>query len=143
MTKTGTEKPSTEKDITRKSTQDRCRHAAITPIGTARATEITIVISAMFSVGPRRSPIIPATEVFDSSDVPRSPRNSWPIHVPNCTSSGSFSPRLSRMRSSCAGVAASPARIAAGSPGVSRSKRNTKIATITITGIVANMRLRI
>ena len=75
MTKTGTEKPSTEKDITRKSTQDRCRHAAITPIGTARATEITIVISAMFSVGPRRSPIIPATEVFDSNDVPRSPRS--------------------------------------------------------------------
>ena len=34
-----------------------------------------------------------------------------------------------RMRSSCSGVAMSPAMIAAGSPGVSRSSRKTNSAT--------------
>src|ERR1700759_677022 len=44
------------------------------------------------------------------------------------------------MRSSCAGVALSPARMAAGSPGVSRSSRNTNSATTPITGTAASTR---
>src|SRR5580692_963251 len=47
-----------------------------------------------------------------------------------------------RMRSSCSGVALSPARIAAGSPGVSRNSRNTNSATTPITGIAASTRRR-
>src|ERR1700680_3854788 len=44
------------------------------------------------------------------------------------------------MRSSCSGLALSPARMAAGSPGVSRSKRNTNSATTPITGTAASTR---
>ena len=44
------------------------------------------------------------------------------------------------MRAICSVFAASPARIAAGSPGVRRSIRNTSTATISRTGIVATSR---
>src|ERR1700694_4105769 len=44
------------------------------------------------------------------------------------------------MRSSCSGLALSPARMAAGSPGVSRSKRKTNSATTPITGTAASTR---
>jgi hypothetical protein len=37
-------------------------------------------------------------------------------------------------------VASSPAMIAAGSPGASRSRKNTKIATTAMTGMVASSR---
>src|SRR5271170_7357940 len=39
-----------------------------------------------------------------------------------------------------AGVAASPAKMAAGSPALKRNSRNTMVATIAITGIVASNR---
>src|SRR5262247_3627409 len=44
------------------------------------------------------------------------------------------------MRSICSALAASPARIAAGSPGVRRNIRNTKTATTSSTGSVAARR---
>src|SRR5712671_7112633 len=44
------------------------------------------------------------------------------------------------MRSSCSGLALSPARMAAGSPGVSRSSKKTNSATTPITGMAARMR---
>ena len=44
------------------------------------------------------------------------------------------------MAAICSVVAASPARIAAGSPGVSRSMRNTSTATTSSTGMVAATR---
>ena len=59
-------------------------------------------------------------------EVPRLPPRSWPIQVKNCTGRGSFRPSEARMRSSCSGVAMSPAMIAAGSPGVSRSSRKNE-----------------
>jgi hypothetical protein len=58
----------------------------------------------------------------------------------NCTGSGRSSPRLARIAVICSVLAASPARIAAGSQGVSRSIRNTSTATIRRTGIVASSR---
>src|SRR5262245_4148469 len=60
--------------------------------------------------------------------------------MPNCTAIGLSSPRFSRMRAICSVFAASPARIAAGSPGVRRSIRKTSTATISRTGIVASRR---
>src|SRR5262245_10480663 len=47
------------------------------------------------------------------------------------------------MRSICSALAASPARIAAGSPGVRRSIRNTRTATTSSTGSVAARRRKI
>ena len=44
------------------------------------------------------------------------------------------------MRSTSAGVAWSPAMIAAGSPGAIYSRLNTKNATTSMTGMVARMR---
>ena len=44
------------------------------------------------------------------------------------------------MRAICSVLAASPASTAAGSPGVSRSIRNTSTATISSTGRVASSR---
>src|SRR5688572_24710777 len=58
----------------------------------------------------------------------------------NCTGIERSRPRLARMAAICSAFAASPARIAAGSPGVSRSMRNTSTATMSSTGIVANNR---
>ncbi len=45
------------------------------------------------------------------------------------------------MRSTSAGVAWSPAMMAAGSPGAMYSRLNTNSATIAMTGIVASTRL--
>ena len=47
---------------------------------------------------------------------------------------------MARMRSTSAGVAWSPAMIAAGSPGAMYSRLKTNSATTTITGMVASTR---
>jgi len=92
------------------------------------------------NVGQMRWPINRVTGWLEMIEVPRSPRTSCPIHATNCTCSGSARPSAWRMRSNCSEVAESPAMIAAGSPGVSRRSRKTKIATIAITGITARTR---
>src|SRR5512147_3351931 len=62
--------------------------------------------------------------------------------MPNCTGIERSSPRLERIWAICSVLAASPARIAAGSPGVSRSMRKTSTATTSSTGIVDSRRRR-
>ncbi len=102
-----------------------------------------MVVSARLIVGSIRSAISSITGVLDRIDVPKSPRSSWPIQVDELHEERIVEPQRGRgSRSSCAGVAVSPAMIAAGSPGVRRSSRKTKSATNPITGIVARMRLR-
>ena len=64
----------------------------------------------------------------------------WPAQMPNCTGIERSRPRLARIAAICSLLAASPARIAAGSPGVRRSIRNTSTATTSSTGIVASSR---
>src|ERR1039457_5517439 len=61
--------------------------------------------------------------------------------MPNWTTMDRSSPRPARICATCSGLAASPAMITAGSPGVSRSIRNTSTATISRTGMVAARRL--
>src|SRR5688572_533504 len=56
--------------------------------------------------------------------------------MPNCTTIGRSRPRPARICSICSALAASPAMIAAGSPGVRRSSANTSTATMSSTGIV-------
>ncbi|BDC26451.1 hypothetical protein NB2BOR_A07420 [Bordetella parapertussis] len=97
---------------------------------------------AICSVGPTRWPISLVTGCLEMIDVPRSPDASCVIQVRNCTVSGSVRPSDLRMFSIWAGVAESPAMMAAASPGVRRSSRNTNTATITTTGIVASTRRR-
>ncbi|MGY4429072.1 hypothetical protein ACVWWO_001549 [Bradyrhizobium sp. F1.13.1] len=92
--------------------------------------------------GSTRWPIIFITGRLEMSDVPRSPCSSLFSQVMNCTISGSLRPSEVRMRSSRSGVALSPARIAAGSPGVRRSRRKTNSATTPITGTAARIRRR-
>jgi hypothetical protein len=58
----------------------------------------------------------------------------------NCTGSGRSRPRLARIAAICSEVAASPARIAAGSPGVSLRRRKTRTATMKRTGMVPSSR---
>jgi hypothetical protein len=53
---------------------------------------------------------------------------------------GRSRPSFARTAAIASAVASSPAMIAAGSPGASRSKKNTNTATTTITGIVARSR---
>src|SRR5258706_8189822 len=62
----------------------------------------------------------------------------WPSQMPNCTRIGRSRPSSARMRAIWSVLAASPARIAAGSPGARRSMRNTSTATISSTGRVAS-----
>src|ERR1035437_6543387 len=69
------------------------------------------------------------------------PVSRLPNQMPNCTARGRSSPRPARICATCSGLAASPAMITAGSPGVSRSIRNTSTATISRTGMVAARRL--
>src|SRR5258706_5312456 len=63
----------------------------------------------------------------------------WPSQMPNCARIGRSRPSSVRMRAIWSVLAASPARIAAGSPGARRSKRNTSTATISRTGTVARI----
>src|SRR6185503_7830810 len=61
-----------------------------------------------------------------------------PSQMPNWTRIGRSRPSSARMRAICSVLAASPARIAAGSPGARRSSRKTRTATISSTGRVAS-----
>jgi hypothetical protein len=60
--------------------------------------------------------------------------------MPNCTTSGRSRPRLARIAAMFSALAASPARMAAGSPGVSLSRRKTRTATTSRTGTVPSSR---
>src|SRR5947209_16779373 len=73
-------------------------------------------------------------------EVPRSPRSKRPIQSTNWMTIGWSRPRRVRIAAICSGLATSPARIAAGSPGARRKRRNTIVATTPMTGIVARMR---
>ena len=64
-----------------------------------------------------------------------------PIQTKNCVTIGWSRPSFARMSATSCDVAAAPAMIAAGSPGVRRSIAKTKTATIAMTGIVASRRL--
>ena len=63
--------------------------------------------------------------------------------MPNCVHTGWSRPSLRRMPSISSGEALSPAMIAAGSPGVRCSSKNTNSATTSITGMVASRRRKI
>src|SRR3954469_23353818 len=139
-TKTGTENPPTEKAITRRSTQVPARAAATTPIGTATSTEITSVETVSESVGSTRWPIRCVTGRLVKIEMPRSPWSNRHSHWPKRCRKGSSRPRFWRMRAMSSLVAASPARIAAGSPGVRYSRRKTTKATTAMTTMVANRR---
>src|SRR5689334_6588528 len=128
--------------MTERSMQVPCFQAAMTPSGTATSTANTMVVAASDTVGPIFSPIVVLTGWSDSSEVPRSPCRSCHSQAPNCTTIGRSSPRLARIFSMFSGVAASPARIAAGSPGLRRRIRKTTKATIPMTGMVARSRFR-
>src|SRR6218665_4015284 len=124
--------------MTRRSSHlPRC-DAAITPSGSATMMVSAMVHRASARVGPMRMPIICRTGVPDSRDTPRSPRINCPIQDANWAGMDLSSPRVWRTFSSCAPVASSPAKMAAGSPGVSRSMANTTTATMSITGSVAS-----
>ena len=125
--------------MTSRSIHEPCRYAAITPSGTAISTVMIMVTVASASVGPTRCPISSVTSALKKNDR-RSPRSRLPIQITNCSRIGRLSPSLSRISAIWPAVALSPAMIAAGSPGVSRSIRNTKIATIASTGTVASRR---
>ena len=113
----------------------------MTPSGTAIAIDRTIVVSESMSVGSMRSATSSATCFLKKNDSPKSPVAMLPIHTKNCARSGRSRPSRARIASTSCVVAAAPAMIDAGSPGVKRSIANTKIATIAITGIVARRRL--
>ena len=74
MTNTGTEKPSTDSAITKRSIQPPARAAASTPSGTASPTATISVHSVSASVGSMRWPISVDTGSWVKIDVPRSPR---------------------------------------------------------------------
>src|SRR5688572_28396857 len=63
-----------------------------------------------------------------------------PNQIANCSGIERSRPRPVRIWAICSVLAASPASTAAGSPGVRRSIRNTRTATISSTGRVASSR---
>ncbi len=103
--------------MTQRSIQVPACHAATTPIGTAIVTARMSVITISDSVGSIRWAIMVATGRLVKIEVPISPWMRRHSQSPNWTRNGRSSPRPWRMRSTSAGVAWSPAMIAAGSPG--------------------------
>jgi hypothetical protein len=112
----------------------------MTPSGTAISTDRAMVVVASATVGPMRSAIRAATCFLKKNDSPKSPVSTCPIQTKNCATIERSSPRRARMSTMSCEVAAAPAMMAAGSPGVSRSIENTSTATIAMTGIVASKR---
>ncbi|MNT68774.1 hypothetical protein D3C72_2070310 [compost metagenome] len=88
MTNTGTEKPSTEKPITARSSSLPCRQAARMPSGMATSKVKTSVSTARLMDGSRRCPISLVTGTPDMSEVPRSPFRSLPPQMTNCLMTG-------------------------------------------------------
>ena len=122
------------------STHDPCFQAASTPSGIATETANTIASSINEMVGSMRCAIMWLTGRLVKIEVPRSPCRICHSHSPNRTRNGLSRPSEARMRSTSAGVAWSPAMIAAGSPGAMYSRLKTQNATMSITGTVARMR---
>jgi len=137
---TGIEIPTNEKIIVVYSTIDRRRMAARMPAGkpTSNATNNAAMLSSM--VGAK----LVASSVLTSPPVrmerPSCKVNVWVKNSTYCTGSGRLSPSSSRKCSTSAALAFSPASAMAGSPGMSRSARNTTVATPTSTGRVAATR---
>ena len=103
--------------MTKRSIQVPCFHAASTPIGIAITNERINVMIISETVGSTRWAIIFVTGRLVKIDVPRSPFSTFHAHSPKRTRNGRSRPSEARMRSTSAGVAWSPAMIAAGSPG--------------------------
>ena len=95
------------------------------------------------SVGSSRLAISSITVFLKKNDSPKSPRRMLANQMKNWVKIGSSRPSRLRIAATCSALALSPAMIAAGSPGVRRSIRNTSTATISITGAVASRRRRI
>ncbi len=140
MTKTGVENPSTAIIITVRSIQVPCFHAATTPIGMARLSDRIRVSIISDSVGSIRCAIMCVTGRLVKIEVPRSPCRMCQNQSKKRTRNGRSSPSEARMRSTSAGVAWSPAMIAAGSPGAMYSRLNTNSATSSTTGMVETIR---
>ncbi len=87
-----------------------------------------------------RSPISEATVFLKKKLSPKSPLSTLPDQMKNCSIIGRSRPSWLRICATCSVVALSPAMIAAGSEGVSRSIRKMKTATTSITGIVPSSR---
>ena len=102
-----------------------------------KKTVAELVASESASVGSSRLAISSATVFLKKNDSPKSPCNMLAIQMKNWVKMGSSRPRRFRISAICSLLALSPAMIAAGSPGVSRSIRNTSTATMIITGTVA------
>ena len=109
----------------------------MTPSGTAISTARMMVNTASDSVGSSRSRMRSLTCFLKKKDSPRSPCSVLPIQITNWVRIGWSRPSRFLISATCSELALSPAMMAAGSDGVSRSIRNTSTATISITGMVA------
>ena len=112
----------------------------MTPIGTETLTAKSSVQTARASVGSTRWAINSATVFLKKKLSPKLPCSTLPIQIANCVQMGSSRPSLLWMSAIWSEVALSPAMTAAGSPGVNRSMRKTKIATTARTGMMAMRR---
>jgi hypothetical protein len=112
-----------------RSSQVPWRSPARTPEPTPMTTASTIAVSARASVGGAASRMLVVTGRPVNSDSPRSPRNTPPSHDTYCSTTGRFSPSCSRIRSTSATVAFSPAMTSAGSPGMSLTMRKVRSET--------------
>ena len=135
-------KPSTANAITSRSASLRAFQAASTPSGMASTTATSSVASVSDTVGSSRCAISRLTGRLEKIEVPKSPCVMPTSHSANCSRIGRSRPSLLRTWAICRDVASSPAMMAAGSPGASRSRKNTNTATTTMTGMVASSRRR-
>ena len=116
-------------------------HAARRPRGIPRSTERMVPRKAMLRVGSRRGAMRIVTGYLLIRDVPRSPRNRLPIHLANCTRTGSFSPNSSRRASSCSRVASSSIITPTASPAATCIRKKDMAPTRKTMGTVARSRL--
>ena len=80
---------------------------------------------------------------FVRRDIPRSPFSRPPTYFKYWTGTGLSSPNWTRTASTASKVACSPATSLAGSPGIIRTKKNTKVTTIIRVGITPTIRFTV
>ena len=139
--KAGIENPRAANTSIARSKIPRAFHAASNPRGMPMRRVRAPEMKAMLRVGSSRGFMRLVMECLLKTEVPRSPRNRLPTHVPNCTISGSSNPNAacsSLIRS--IGVSSPTAATMGSPPAICITKKEMTATIPTTTKLARNRR---
>ena len=129
--------------MTRLSSQDPGRNAAMMPKGKAIANAIRTATTANSAVCGKTSAIRDETGfLWSRQDTPRVPESTSRPNAASCPEIGLSKSRQARRAARSASVAWSPSMASTGSPGTARRIKNTARATPTMANRAPPMRRR-